>query len=114
MSIDDVLAELKKNYLKALPERISQIESFWKQGDSVRTETEFHKLKGTGKTYGLPDVSTIGALGEKVCKLGDRSAEVGVPLALKSLRFVCQNLTTQPSKPIENSEDFLALKKIAG
>lgn len=59
MSIHDVLAELRKTYLEALPGRADGIERLLQEGKYNEVETEFHKLKGTGKTYGFPDISVV-------------------------------------------------------
>ena len=50
MSLDDVLAELRKTYLEALPARAALIEKLLTEGRYAEVETEFHKLKGTGKS----------------------------------------------------------------
>ena len=85
-SLNDVLAELKKTYLAGLPARIELISQLSDSGRLAEVETEFHKLKGTGKTYGLAEVSRIGELAEKLCEQGAEKARMAVPLALELLR----------------------------
>jgi hypothetical protein len=54
-----LLEELKSDYLKKLPEHLKKLEMFTAQTDWPALEEEYHKLKGTGKTYGFPDISVI-------------------------------------------------------
>jgi HPt (histidine-containing phosphotransfer) domain-containing protein len=67
MSFEDLIKSLQNDYLASLPEKTDRI-----QGQIERTATEelresFHKLKGTGRTYGLPEVSELAAAVESLC-----------------------------------------------
>ncbi|MCE3011123.1 MAG: Hpt domain-containing protein [Proteobacteria bacterium] len=54
-----VLKELKAEYLLSLPQKIQEL-SFWtNQEDYKALEDAYHKLKGTGKTYGFPEISVL-------------------------------------------------------
>lgn len=55
----ELLVELKTDYLNKLPTRIEEIKQTTSQKDWVRLEELYHNLKGTGKTYGFPEVSQI-------------------------------------------------------
>lgn len=59
--LEQVLADLKKDYLKALPAKIEKLQTFIKAQQWNSVVEEAHKLKGTGKTYGFPEVSCIAA-----------------------------------------------------
>lgn len=59
MKFSDLLKELKSDYLNILPERIANIEKLLMEKNWQQLHVEFHKLKGTGKTYGFPEVSEI-------------------------------------------------------
>lgn len=54
-----VLGELKEDYLKKLPHKIANIKSLIECQNWECLEDEYHKLKGTGKTYGFPEISVI-------------------------------------------------------
>ena len=54
-----VLQELKTDYLKKFPEKIQQIKTLTQDKNWEGLEEAFHKLKGTGKTYGFPEVSIV-------------------------------------------------------
>jgi HPt (histidine-containing phosphotransfer) domain-containing protein len=57
--LSDVLGDLKKDYLSNLPQKISLIKKLTQSEDWKELYTEYHKLKGTGKTYGFPEISTL-------------------------------------------------------
>ncbi len=113
MSLDDVLAELRKTYLEALPTRVALIDKLLSEGRYSEVETEFHKLKGTGKTYGLPEVTSIGEVAERICESGSASAIESVPKALNLLKKVAA--TRSKGEPIDllNDLDFLYLTEMA-
>lgn len=113
MSLDDVLAELRKTYLEALPGRADLIETLFKNRQYAEVETEFHKLKGTGKTYGLPEVTSIGEVAERLCEYGSTSAEESVPAALNALRKVTKARTNGTVLDLTSDPDFLYLSELA-
>jgi HPt (histidine-containing phosphotransfer) domain-containing protein len=63
----NMMAELKTEYLIELPDKINYIETLLEQTNQVELENEFHKLKGTGKTYGVPEVTDICEIAEEAC-----------------------------------------------
>jgi HPt (histidine-containing phosphotransfer) domain-containing protein len=82
LSIQDLLAELQKNYLASMPDKMKTIETLMKAGKTDLLRTEFHKLKGTGRTYGLPEISQLGAAVERLCEIDRPVLSQAVPLAL--------------------------------
>jgi HPt (histidine-containing phosphotransfer) domain-containing protein len=66
--LKDLLAELQKNYLDSIPEKIINLEMLWKSERLDELTTEYHKLKGTGRTYGLPEVTQLGEVMEYLCE----------------------------------------------
>lgn len=113
MSLDDVLAELRKTYLEALPGRADLIEGLHKQGRYAEVETEFHKLKGTGKTYGLPEVTAIGEVAERLCEAGSTTADESIPAALNALRKVTKCRDNGAPLDLASDADFLYLGELA-
>lgn len=113
MSIHDVLAELRKTYLEALPGRADGIERLLQEGKYNEVETEFHKLKGTGKTYGLPEVSQVGEVAERLVEHGSTSAQESVPAAIKVLRKITTSRAAGQALDLEKDADFLYLAELA-
>lgn len=58
-ALSQVLAELKEDYLRVFPEKIRRLHTLTEQRDWDGLEIEYHKLKGSGKTYGFPEVSVV-------------------------------------------------------
>lgn len=54
-----MLSEMKEEYLKTLPRKISLIERLISEEKWQELHDEFHKLKGTGKTYGFPQITEV-------------------------------------------------------
>lgn len=66
MSIDSLMEELKKEYIDSFPEKISELDTLLKKKDFTGLQNSFHKLKGSGKTYGIPEISILGEYFEKL------------------------------------------------
>jgi HPt (histidine-containing phosphotransfer) domain-containing protein len=60
MSMDDLLKELQLEYIQGMPEKIQELKAFSKEKDLENLLNAFHKLKGSGKTYGVEEVSILG------------------------------------------------------
>lgn len=112
MSLDDVLAELRKTYLEALPARADLITKLHENRQYVEVETEFHKLKGTGKTYGLPEVTAIAEIAEQLVDHGTTSADTSIPAALNALRKVTSSRTSGSPLDLSTDPDFLFLSDL--
>lgn len=54
-----MLLDMKQDYLVALPKRIILIRDLTDKENWKDLNEEFHKLKGTGKTYGFPEISIV-------------------------------------------------------
>jgi HPt (histidine-containing phosphotransfer) domain-containing protein len=67
MSFEEMLKSLQREYLASIPEKIKVIEGQMAASNLSDFRESFHKLKGTGRTYGMPEVSEVGALVEAVC-----------------------------------------------
>lgn len=111
-SINDVLAELRKTYLAAIPDRTKLIESLWKEKRYSDVETEFHKLKGTGKTYGLPEISQIGEVAERLVENSTSLADQSVPPALLILQKIHAARCQEQVLVLERDPDFIFLSEL--
>jgi diguanylate cyclase (GGDEF)-like protein len=69
--IDTVLAGLRREYLSAMPERVDELRAditAWRGGSAEATASlrgRFHKLAGSGGSYGFADLSAIAREGER-------------------------------------------------
>lgn len=111
MSADlkDLLAQLQVDYLKALPTKLTNIESFWKERKLQQLETEFHKLKGTGKTYGLPEISQLGQMLEHLCSAPEDTLNLAVARGLVLFRKVHESRSRGEPLPLDAQSEFQEL-----
>lgn len=112
MSLDELLKQLKNEYVESLPERLDGIEKLsqteplpWKE-----LETEFHKLKGTGKTYGFPEVSELSALLEISCSQKEKPEAIGY--YVKIMRKLVEDEKTQKCVDLTDNQDYEKLKSL--
>lgn len=118
-SLQALLAELQRDYLASFAEKTVNLEKLWKSERLEELTTEYHKLKGTGRTYGLPEVTNLGEVLESICeynvelndppKLAEALA-TAVPLSLKLLERIRFSRTQMGEEfVLENDSDFLLL-----
>lgn len=81
--LNDLFAELKGEYLETFPEKIDAIRGFWEKQDRENLQNEFHKIKGTGTTYGIPEVTTIAEMLEDMCKNNSEKLGAAILSALE-------------------------------
>lgn len=115
MSLSEVLVELQKKYLESFAEKTSRIETLWKDQRNEELRVEFHKLKGSGKTYGLPEVSVLGAVMEKLCERGSQeSINQMIPLAVRLLHAIGDyRRANKEALQLESSIDFKEIERAA-
>lgn len=65
--LSEVLAELKAEYQEKFPEKLTKMRTLHAAQDWPALKDEFHKLKGTGRTYGYPEVSLLCEALEQLC-----------------------------------------------
>lgn len=57
--LSEVLDDLKREYILTFPKKLEKIEKLTAVENWKELADEYHKLKGTGKTYGFPQISTL-------------------------------------------------------
>ena len=67
MSFEELLKSLRADYLDSLPGKIDIILNQIHATALDDLRESFHKLKGTGTTYGLPEVSELAEVLEDIC-----------------------------------------------
>jgi len=67
-SWDEMMSDLRQEYLKQLTERIKMLETLTQDVRWDRLYDEYHKLKGTGRTYGYDEITVVCQKLEDFCK----------------------------------------------
>jgi HPt (histidine-containing phosphotransfer) domain-containing protein len=109
---EKMMIELRVDYVASFPNKIKEIQSHHQTQDLERLRDDFHKLKGTGKTYGIPEISDFGLVFEKLCLKKHPSAEF-VPFACELLQLIYQHRVELRPYDVEQNTEFLKWKKLA-
>ena len=67
MNFEELLKSLQAEYLASLPKKIETILRQIQDAALSELRESFHKLKGTGTTYGLPEVTELAEVLEDIC-----------------------------------------------
>lgn len=110
--LQSLLEDLKKDYLAALPIKIQRINDLLHIEEWDLIQEEFHKLKGTGKTYGFPEVSTLGEYMETLFKRGTPDHQLAAKTAVNVLSRILTARENNRAFDIAVDEDYLKLQKM--
>ncbi|MGE3760105.1 MAG: Hpt domain-containing protein [Pseudobdellovibrionaceae bacterium] len=111
MSLDDLLQKMKEEYLEVLPIRIELLKKLTKEKNWEQLEVEFHKLKGTGKTYGFPSVSILCAVFEIVASKQNPANEGDITQAILGLEKILASELAGKTFEIESDLELQKLMK---
>jgi len=75
MNFDEVMKQMREKYLASLKPQLAELKTMVEQKDHEGLESFFHKLKGSGASYGLPQFSEYGAKYEMKAKNQELSDE---------------------------------------
>ncbi|MEZ4873512.1 MAG: Hpt domain-containing protein [Bdellovibrionales bacterium] len=96
-----MLAELKSDYLKSLPKKIELVEQDYDRRDALALREQFHKLKGNGKTYGFESVSILADVVEKLFVDSHEKGLIATPIAISILHSIYDNEQEQKDFTLE-------------
>lgn len=113
MSFEEMMQQLKSDYLSSLPEKITEIQTRVQEGKVRELREDFHKLKGTGKTYGLPEISQLAEAVEKICcKQPDKAVEAS-QIAVQLLKGIYEERQSSQIFNLLENENFHKICRIA-
>lgn len=112
MSFDALMSQLRTEYVQELPEKIEHIATNLKERHLEIVREDFHKLKGTGKTYGIPEISQLAEVLEKICIEQPQDVASAVPEALNLLKEIHSYRTGAQAFDISLDQRFSKLKRL--
>ena len=112
MSFDALMSQLRSEYVQELPEKIAHIANNLAQQHLEVVREDFHKLKGTGTTYGIPEISQLAEVLEKICTDHPQNAAIAVPEALALLKEIHSHRTGAQAFDISLDQRFSKLKRL--
>ncbi len=105
------MAELQKEYIDSFPQKISDIQSYFEAKDLPNLINAFHKIKGSGKTYGVPEMSQLGEYFESLLKQSGASALPYIPKSLEILHKIHKARLEHKEHSLTTDLDFQKLPK---
>ncbi len=112
MSFEDLMKGLRKEYLASLPQKIHSLEQNLASQSATGLREVFHKLKGTGKTYGFPEVSELAEVAESVCLEMPQEAVMGAAQAVQVLKDIHKCRAQGQEFDLNADSRFHSLRKI--
>ena len=114
--IYQTLKELKKDYIGDLPKKIQLLRDHFKKGELEELCNIFHKAKGSGSTYGCPEVSQLCTVMESLCENNQYLLSKSVPVALDILTDIHRHRESSILKDeaydLQKDQRFLELTKL--
>lgn len=108
--LSDLFKELKGEYLDSFPEKTETIRKMWEAGNRKDLQNEFHKIKGTGTTYGLPEVTTIAEILEEMCIKNSDKLGMSIVLSLDLMQKICRSHKFELEYDLQTDPLFKSLK----
>lgn len=112
MSLDELLKNLQRDYLQSLPEKISDIRKHIADGSVETLVSAFHKLKGTGKTYGIPEISELAAAVEGICQEKPKQAAPAASAAVLILQDIHSARNANTQFRLDNDPRFMQIRRL--
>lgn len=110
--LNELFSELKAEYLDTFPEKIAAIEKLWQAKNRRAMEDEFHKMKGTGTTYGVEAVTKVAELMEAMCYQGHPNLGMGVLISLELFQKVREHAARNAAYDVDRDNLFKTLRKM--
>ena len=79
---EDIMKKLQEDYLVSFVQKIETMREAHARGDTLSVRQVFHKLAGTGATYLMPEITTLGRAAEDYI---EKTKSVDSGLLLKAI-----------------------------
>ena len=112
MTFDELLKTLQRDYLTSIPQKIEVIRKQIADKSVNDLRESFHKLKGTGRTYGIPEVSELAAAIEEICIDFPDSAVASAAHALELLTEIHSSRAKEQVFVLADDSRFAEIRKV--
>lgn len=112
MSMEDLLKSLQRDYVAALPDKLNAIRTQIRDGNPTSLRESFHKLKGTGRTYGLPEISELAEVVERICIVAPKESVTAAQLAVQILEDIFSSRNAQISYDLVPDPRFAQIRRL--
>jgi HPt (histidine-containing phosphotransfer) domain-containing protein len=107
-----MMETLQKNYIVSLDQKIADVQAAFNLNEPAPIQDIFHKLKGTGATYGVPEISELGEVMERLCERQPGRLASYIPQALVLLRSIQEMRKSGQAFEMSGNSDFHLLAKL--
>ncbi|OFZ14885.1 MAG: hypothetical protein A2Z20_04670 [Bdellovibrionales bacterium RBG_16_40_8] len=112
MNYNQMMVDLRVEYVSSLPQKILDIETHYIAKDRERLRDDFHKLKGTGKTYWVPEISELGEVFEKICLKETIPINQFIPSAINLLKQIYSYRKEDKAYDLSQVTEFLNAQRL--
>jgi chemotaxis protein histidine kinase CheA len=109
----EMMKKLQQEYLASMPARLVRIHEQIRIRDIEALRGEFHKLKGTGRTYGFDAVSEVAEIAENRLAEAHVSCLTAASLAAAVLEELHDHYLRQRPVALDALAKFAELKRLA-
>jgi HPt (histidine-containing phosphotransfer) domain-containing protein len=113
MSFESMMESLKSQYLSDLDQKIILIRELLQKKQLEEVKSVFHKLKGTGGTYGINEISLLGGTVETLCENHPANVPRAVDLATDLIKQIKEAQLQKKSFDIEHHASYKELLDLA-
>jgi HPt (histidine-containing phosphotransfer) domain-containing protein len=68
---DPTMAALLQEYVQRMPEHVQQIQLFLRANKADELRRELHQLRGSGRSFGFQEISTLAGVAEELLLMGE-------------------------------------------
>lgn len=112
MSLEDMLKSLQRDYVAGLPGKIDLIRGQIRAESATGLRECFHKLKGTGRTYGLPEISELAEVVERICSASPKDAVPAAGHAILILQDIFSSRNAEISYNLHSDPRFEQIRRL--
>lgn len=109
MNFEEMMKELRTEYVATLPQKMSDVQAHYTARSRDVLRDDFHKMKGTGKTYGIPEISELGEVVEKLCLNDNIPIDKFIPTAIKLLEQIHASRLKDAAYDLSKNTDFASV-----
>ncbi|MBK8204349.1 MAG: Hpt domain-containing protein [Bdellovibrionales bacterium] len=110
---DDLMKNLRVEYLESLPSKLNELETSLRSRNLESLREDFHKLKGTGKTYGFPEISELGEMIERLLIEQPQNFDQIVPEAIEILKDIHKERLASRSFDLRSDGRFNEIRALS-
>lgn len=107
-----LMTQLQKEYITGFKEKFNRILGFHESKDWKSLELEYHNLKGTGTTYGIPEVTELSREMEKLCHKNKEIERETLEISIKLLKKIANKYRDKNPFSLSEDPDFIKLKSM--